>query len=154
MDPVPGLRIAAAPPRGPGWCERQEVAGGMEGAEPGLHAVVEGGRLGVYRLGAAFFGSPSVVVTRLVCSVFVSGRASAATKYVGLPYMADASHSEDTVFFVAEGDFRFYREDAEREATLMDQLCALYRLGRSLDLVGPAEGVWQAPIPHGTLPPM
>ena len=125
----------------------------MEGAEPGLHAVVEGGRLGVYRLGAAFFGSPSVVVTRLVCSVFVSGRASAATKYVGLPYMADASHSEDTVFFVAEGDFRFYREDAEREATLMDQLCALYRLGRSLDLVGPAEGVWQAPIPHGTLPP-
>ena len=67
--------------------------------------------------------------------------------------MADASHSEDTVFFVAEGGFRFYREDAEREATLMDQLCALYRLGRSLDLVGTAEGVWQAPVPLGTRPP-
>ena len=100
---------------------------------------------------AFFFGSPSVLVTRLVSS-FCSGHASAATKYVGLPYMADASHSEDTVFFVAEGDFRFYREDAAREGTLMDQLCALYRLGRSLDLVGSAEGVWKAPIPHGTPP--
>ena len=68
------------------------------------------------------------------------------TKYVGLPYMADPCHAEDTVFFVAEGDFRFYREDAMRESTIMDEACTLNRLGRMLALTAtPGDGLWTAP---------
>ena len=58
--------------------------------------------------------------------------------------MADACHPEDTVFFVAEGDFRFYREDALAEATVMDQLCTVNRIGRVTELLQPTagQGVW------------
>ena len=34
-------------------------------------------------------------------------------QFVGLPYMAHDSHSEDTLFVVSEQDFVFLREDAE-----------------------------------------
>ena len=57
--------------------------------------------------------------------------------------MADLSHAEDTVFFVAEGDFRFYREDAMKEASIVDEACTLNRVGRVLDLMEAGTGgVW------------
>lgn len=58
--------------------------------------------------------------------------------------MADPSHPEDTVFFVAEGDFRFYREDAMKEASLMDEACTINRIGRVTQLtdLSSGEGVW------------
>ena len=36
-------------------------------------------------------------------------------QYHALPFMANAMHTEDTLFFVAEGDFRIYEEDCQRE---------------------------------------
>ena len=48
------------------------------------------------------------------------------------------------MFFVAEGDFRFYREDALKEASVMDEVCTLNRLGRTEQLVGRENaGVWE-----------
>ena len=35
----------------------------------------------------------------------------ALSQEVGLPFMRDSRHPEDQLFFVAEGDFRFYEED-------------------------------------------
>ena len=35
---------------------------------------------------------------------------STCSQDVGLPYMTDGRHAPDTLFLVAEGDFRFYRD--------------------------------------------
>jgi len=42
-------------------------------------------------------------------------------KDMGIPYMTLPCHAEDTVFFVFESDFRFYREEAELRLSTVGQ---------------------------------
>ena len=41
---------------------------------------------------------------------------------IGLPYMRDKRHPEDQLFFIAEGDFRFYEEDCVGEFDWIQKL--------------------------------
>ena len=56
---------------------------------------------------------------------------SNALQYVALPYMMDPVHPDDTLFIVAEGDFRFYRADCEGEQANMDLEAAVERARRT-----------------------
>ena len=44
-----------------------------------------------------------------------------APQYVGLPYMAHESHAEDTLFIIAEPDFRFTKADATSQTHWWEQ---------------------------------
>ena len=72
-------------------------------------------------LGSCKFGLPKnvegvVEVEPLATSpsvrVLHAGPCYPCTQYVGLPYMAHESHTEDTTFIVAESDFVFNHSDA------------------------------------------
>ena len=43
------------------------------------------------------------------------------SQYVGLPYMAHASHAPDTTFIISEPDFVFFKEDAEAHQLYMSE---------------------------------
>ena len=71
--------------------------------------------------------------------VFHSGPCYPCTQFVGLPYMAHESHTEDTTFIVAESDFVFNQSDATTHLQWMaeeeERACHFLRYSEIADAI-------------------